>query len=404
VRRAVYAFIVIIILAFAGGLPAYLVLGQGGNQSAIVTVTAQPAYSSSGGGGGGWLSEAECPAGEVSTTGRVTGTGSVTRAFVIKSFDKRFSLIIDEGIVVLTPHGQCPRCIGIHEMAQTPSSPEGAHIIGVMYDVVPDETTFTPPATLKYSYELSEIPEGISEEGLLIACYNGATGEWIKLDSVVDAEASTVTAKVSQIYDLAILGYEPVVPMPAAFECGCLSITPTEVYISETVNITVLVTNTGGQSGDYLVMFKINGVAEAVSEVVLDAGASEEVSFTTSEDTAGTYLVDVNGLTGTFEVKPEPLTPVIPMTPVEPTPAKPMNWWLTGGVIAAAAAAAVAIYLYRVRLSPLYQRSVYSSRRWLLPLYQRSVYSSRRWLLPLYQRSVNLSRRWWSQIRRVKKP
>jgi hypothetical protein len=350
VRKAVYAVIGIIILAIAGGLPPYLVLGQGGSETATVTITAQPVYSPPGGSGGGWSGEVGCPSGEVSTTGRVTGAGSVTRDFVIKSFDKRFSLILDEGVVVLTPRGRCPRCIGIHEMAQPPSPPEGAHIIGVMYDVVPDETTFTPPATLKYSFDLGDIPEGISEESLVIACCNEATDEWIKLDSVVDTEASTLTAQVSQIYDLVVLGYEPVVLAPAAFECGYLSITPTEVYIGETVNITVLVANTGGQSGDYSVMFKINGVAEAVSEVVLDAGASEEVSFTTSEDTAGTYSVDVNGLTGTFEVKPEPVAPPGNTTGI-PTPAKPMNWWLIGGIIAAAAVVAFVIYLLRRRMA-----------------------------------------------------
>ena len=349
-RRAVYAFIVIIILAFISGFPAYLALGQGGSQDAAVTVTAQPAFGVPSARGGGWPGEAECPAGEVSTTGRATGAGSVIRAFVIKSFDKRFSLFLDEGIVVLTPRGKCPRCIGIHihEVAQPPSPPEGAHIIGVMYDVAPDETTFTPPATLKYSYDPNDIPEGIAGESLVIACYNEASVEWTELDSVVDTEASTITAQIGLFHDLAVLGYEPAVPAPAAFECGWLSITPTAVDIGETVNVTVLVTNTGGQSGDYPVIFKINGVAKAVSEVVLDAGASEEVSFTTSKDTAGTYLVEVNGLTGSFEVKPKP-EPVV--TPVEPTPAKPINWWLIGGIIAAVVIVGFVIFLLSRRMA-----------------------------------------------------
>jgi len=350
VPRVAYALILIIILAFVVGFPAYLALGQmgGGSQSVTVTVTAQPAYSPPRGGGGGWPGEAACPAGEVYTTGRATGAGSVIRAFVIKSFDKRFSLFLDEGIVVLTPRGKCPRCIGIHEMEQPPSLPEGAHIIGVMYDVVPDETTFTPPATLEYSYAPNDIPEGIAEESLVIACYNEASGEWTELDSVVDTEAKTVTAKIAWFNDLAVLGYEPAVPAPAAFECGWLSITPTAVDIGETVNVTILVANTGGQSGNYLVILKINGVAEADKEVALDAGASGQVGFTTSKNTAGTYLVEVNGLTGSFEVKPKP-APVV--TPVEPTPAKPINWWLIGGIIAAVGIVGFVIFLLRRRMA-----------------------------------------------------
>jgi len=214
VRRVVYAFIAITILAFLGGFPAYMAIGQGGgSQTVTVTVTAQPVYTPPGG-GGGWGGAPECPAGEVATTGKTTGAGSVTQPFIVESFDKRFSLILDEGIVVLTPHGTCPRCIGIHKMTTLLPSPEDAYIIGVMYDVVPDDTTFAPPATLRYSYGQNDLPEGVSEETLVIACYDGATGEWIKLDCVVDTESNTITAKISQIYDLAVFGYEAEAPTP----------------------------------------------------------------------------------------------------------------------------------------------------------------------------------------------
>ena len=334
-RRVRYAFIVIIV-AFLGGFPAYLVLGQGGgSQEVTITVTAQPVFEVPAGDGEGAAEyPAEYPAGEVSTAGRITGAGSVTRAFVIKSFDKRFSLILDEGIIALTPYGKCPRCIGIHEMTQPPSPPEGTRLIGTMYDVVPDGVTFTPPTTLRYSYDPNDVPVGIAEESLLIVCYNEASGEWTELDSVVDTEANTVTAKISWFNDFAVLGYEAV-PAPAAFEVSSLSISPTEVDIGEAVDITVLVTNTGGQSGDYQVILKINGIVEADRDVALDADASEKVSFNTSKDTAGTYLVDVNGLTGSFEVK-QPLSP-----------AKPINWWLIGGIIAAVAIVAFVIFLLR---------------------------------------------------------
>jgi hypothetical protein len=59
----------------------------------------------------------------------------------------------------------------------------------------------------------------------------------------------------------------------------------------------------------------------------------------TSRDTAGIYSVDVNDLTGTFEVKEKP------------TPAKPISWWLIGGIIAAVAIVmALAIFLLRRRM------------------------------------------------------
>lgn len=336
-RGAVYAFIiifiVIIILAFVDGFPAYLALGQRESRTAIVTVTAEPAFiyapddGASGGGGGGGAAESECPPGETSTLGKVNSSCSVTRTFVVKSFDGRVRLIIDEGTTLLNPQGECPICIGIHELAPATSPPEGAHIIDVVYDVVPDETTFNPSATLQYSYNPDDIPASIAEESLVIAYYNEASGEWTVLDSVVNTKASTVTAKISRFNDFAVLGYEP-----AAFEIGWLSITPIEVDIGETINITVLVANIGGQSGDYKVILKINGVVEADKDIALEAGASEQVSFSTSKNTAGSYSVEVSGLTGTFCVKPAPVTPLpasfviydLSITPSKVKPAEPV--------------------------------------------------------------------------------
>lgn len=141
-------------------------------------------------------------------------------------------------------------------------------------------------------------------------------------------------------------------PAPADFECSSLSISPTEVGIGETVNITILITNTGEQSGSYQVILEIDGVAEVDSEVDIDAGDSEQVSFSISRDTAGIYSVDVNGLTGSFEVKSAPAPPVEPappVTPVEPTPASPINWWLIGGISAAVVVAGSITYLFFIR-------------------------------------------------------
>ncbi len=359
VRRVRYALILIVILAFVGGFPAYLAVGQGGSsQGVTVTVTAQPVYSppvdgvDGWGGVTGWDEEDECPTGGTATAGKITAGGLVIRPIIIISFDERLCLTIDVGTIILIPDGAFPRCIGIYEMTTLLSPPEGAYIIGVMYGAFPGGATFIPPATLQYSYDSHDIAEGIAGESLVIACHDRTSGEWIELDGVVDTEANTITAEVSQFCDLAVLGYE-VVPTPAAFEVSSLSISPTEVEIGETVNITVLVANTGGQPGSYQVILKINsvaevggevaGVTEADREVAINAGASKQVSFTTSKDTPGLYLVEVNGLTGSFEVKQ-------PLSPGEPTPAKPINWWLIGGIIAAVAIVAFVIFLLRRRM------------------------------------------------------
>jgi len=104
------------------------------------------------------------------------------------------------------------------------------------------------------------------------------------------------------------------------------------------------VVNTGGKSGSYEVTLKIDGVVADTKEVTVSAGLSKEVTFTTSKDIAGTYSVDVNGLTDSFVVReaaatPEPeLEPALTLTPPAahtPPPAKPVNWPVVYGVVAA---------------------------------------------------------------------
>jgi len=111
----------------------------------------------------------------------------------------------------------------------------------------------------------------------------------------------------------------------AAFATSNLSISPSEVDIGETVTISVLVRNTGDASGSYQVTLKIDGKVEATREVTLDAGAA-------------TYSVDINGLTGSFNVREKPtLAPSPPqevLPEVVPPPVKPINWPVVGGVIA----------------------------------------------------------------------
>ena len=48
--------------------------------------------------------------------------------------------------------------------------------------------------------------------------------------------------------------------------------------------------------------FKVNGAEIDSKDVTLDAGKSTTVSFTYSANSAGDFLVDVNGLTGSFTV------------------------------------------------------------------------------------------------------
>ena len=109
--------------------------------------------------------------------------------------------------------------------------------------------------------------------------------------------------------------------LPATFTTGDWDISQSEVDTGTEATISFWVTNTGDLAGSYQVAIAVNGVVEATTEVILDAGASEEVTFTTTKDVVGTYLVSVDQLTFSFAVTEA----------VAPPPST--NWWLIVGII-----------------------------------------------------------------------
>jgi len=256
-------------------------------------------------------------------------------------------LIINKGTIGLTRDNKPLLEIVITEMETPPAPPEYAHIIGLVYDFKPDGATFNPPATLEYSYDPSQIPEGIAEEKLVIAWWDAESGKWVELESTVDPKANTITAPVSHFTAFCTLAYS----YPAAFITTDLFILPTEVDSNESVTISVLVTNTGDLTGSYKVTLKINTVVEATKEVTLNAGASQTVIFITSKEAAGTYSVDVNGISGSFTVKekPAPPSPPPPVTPPTPPPAPAVNWPVIWGTIAGVIVVGVTIFLVAKR-------------------------------------------------------
>ncbi|GAJ20606.1 unnamed protein product, partial [marine sediment metagenome] len=211
--------------------------------------------------------------------------------------------------------------------------PENGCIIGVAYDFSPDGATFGPPIEFLINYDPEELPENVSS--LFIAAYDEEQG-WRKLVPISGfvAAVGTATAEVSHFTTFAVIAtVKP--PAPAAFTVSKLIISPTEVDIGQFVTISAIVTNTGGETGSYKVAFKIDGVLEATREVTLSAGATFLLTFTTAKDVAGSYSVDVNGLSGSFTIVARPPvypTKIPPPAPPAP-PTKPFNWPLVGGTI-----------------------------------------------------------------------
>lgn len=158
-----------------------------------------------------------------------------------------------------------------------------------------------------------------------------------------------------------------VVPGLASFQAGILRITPDSAVPGETIIVSMTVVNTGETRGEYVLDLIIDGVKQETRTVELRPGQSEEVSFEMTASEPGTYRVDLNGQTGTFEVTgapPETLTvPRVTVAPAAetatttpeegleetPQPAKKsstLTWILSG--VAVVSALAITLVGYRM--------------------------------------------------------
>ena len=95
---------------------------------------------------------------------------------------------------------------------------------------------------------------------------------------------------------------------------------------------------------------KIDNIVEATEDVTLAGGATGTVTFTVSKDIEGTYIVEVDGLIGSFTV-------VKPPAPPRPPWAIVMVLLLIAMVVAIAALYVRRKAARRVRLRPRRRRA-----------------------------------------------
>ena len=302
-----------------------------------------------GGGGGGYPWIKVIYEGILSSV-MINLRGELLQPLFLTSPDGLFTFKIGYFAKVLTAEGKLPKEIEILKVAEPPSPPANYKIVGDVYELLPSGLTFDPPATLRLGFDPAELPEEVAEEDLSIAYWDGS--EWSSLASTVNAEADTVSCQLSHFTMFAIIGAvtPPPAPTPATFTLTLAGISPAEVAPGEEVTITVSVANTGGTEGSYTVVLNINDVKEAEKDVTVTAGESQKVGFTVTREEPGDYAVMVSGLGGSFTVKAPP-APV--PAPAPAPPAKPISWYLIGGLIAGGVIVVLLIF-FLVRRSRAY--------------------------------------------------
>jgi len=289
---------------------------------------------------------------------RISAAGVILETITVTSEDGNVSITIPAGTIALNKDGEPLSSLTVDVDPSPPDPPEGGNIIGIVYDFGPEGATFEPPITVTFAYDPDEVPE---DTKLVVMEWDEDADQWVEIpedDYTVNTEDHTVELLVSgfskyAIIARAVIAAPLIAPAPAVFSLSNLTVQPVEIEAGKAVTIAITVANAGGTQGSYTVVLQINGVKEAEKSVTVAAGSSEIVTFSTTREMAGSYIVTVDGMSAGFTVVVSALPP--PKPPVEeeeevPAPAEPsFNWPLFGGVTAAVIVAILLVYFLAVK-------------------------------------------------------
>jgi hypothetical protein len=216
--------------------------------------------------------------------------------------------------------GEIVTLITIRDVAQIPEFPNNAMIVDKAYEFEPSGIVFDIPVRLTLGYDVNKLPKKIAS--IYLAYYTPESG-WVELkteDGKV-AGIGRLTAPVEHFTIFAVLAQ----PTDATFRVTRLNIVPSlerawgrltfALRTGREVNISALVTNYGGKSGNYTATLLINGQAVDERQLTIGPTESQLVTFTRSGNKPGRYEVQVGDLSGEF-VTGEFVTSLW------------INWWL----------------------------------------------------------------------------
>jgi len=247
--------------------------------------------------------------------GVTTSGGEFTKETIFKSDDENLTLTIPKGTIGQTKAGDPLPEVRITKALTPPAPPQDKGFIGLSYDLEPDGATFEPSITITFTYNPNWIPAGLGPESLTIGYYDTDTKQWVMLDAkdiTIDPKTNTISASISHFTYYSVMAHTA----PAEFTISDLTVSPSDIEIAEQSTISAVVANAGDVSGKTKVTLKINGVTVASKIVEVAGHDSKTVSFITVQGKAGSYKVDLDGLAGTFTVKPSPVGPVVVPTTV----------------------------------------------------------------------------------------
>ena len=90
---------------------------------------------------------------------------------------------------------------------------------------------------------------------------------------------------------------------PAEFEVISTTLSPSEATVDQQVIVSVEIKNVGDEEGTYKAILAIDGVEVENKEITIAGGETNIVTFTVVKEIAGTYAIEVGGLTKSLQVK-----------------------------------------------------------------------------------------------------
>lgn len=140
------------------------------------------------------------------------------------------------------------------------------------------------------------IPESTSLLSLLTSRFQGGK---VHTNNLPGHLILTPAAKPTQPTE----SVAPVLP-PDTTSVSNLHILPDKAYPGSSIGVIATVVNSGKDKIQHRAEFKINGRLEAINDITLEAGHSQEITFMTVSGAPGDYYISVDNATGILRIMP----------------------------------------------------------------------------------------------------
>ncbi len=125
-------------------------------------------------------------------TCQVDASGEVASDFTASSRDGCVQVQIEAGTSAEDADGDPLTYLDISPVDPLPDPPEGHYVLAA-FDFSPDGASFSPAMKITLCYDPGDIPDGMSEDHIVIAIYDEDSGEWEFLSGTVNPDDNTIT-------------------------------------------------------------------------------------------------------------------------------------------------------------------------------------------------------------------